>query len=125
MRRADQNHLLDVFLAKTSTASGLSDSSFLTTLDMDPAASTSLTSPTASGLQSPASVPVSAAANLGLFGLGSREPSRAGTPAAGSAGGAGAGAGGAGGAAAREQAQEKGPAFARLGARLGNRFFGV
>lgn len=122
MRRADQNHLLDVFLAKTSTASGLSDSSFLTTLDMDPAASTSLTSPTASGLQSPASVPVSAAANLGLFGLGSREPSRAGTPAAGSAGGAGAGAGG---AAAREQVQEKGPAFARLGARLGNRFFGV
>ena len=123
VRRADQNHLLDVFLAKTSTASGLADTSFLTTLDMDPAAHTSLNSPSGSGLQSPtlpshggglfgfgAASSVGGAGHglPGLPGLGvgsSREGSRAGTPAA-----AGQGQGG--------------PAFARLGARLGTRFFG-
>lgn len=122
VRRADQNHLLDVFLAKTSTASGLADTSFLTTLDMDPAAHTSLNSPSGSGLQSPtlpshggglfgfgATSSVGGAGHglPGLPGLGvgsSREGSRAGTPAGAQAPG--------------------GPAFARLGARLGTRFFG-
>ncbi|GAA5844731.1 hypothetical protein JCM9279_002899 [Rhodotorula babjevae] len=118
VRRVDQNHLLDIFLAKTSTATGLSDSSFLTTLDMDPG-SNSLTSPSASGLASP----TTAGSNLGLFGGfgaaasslpmlpgggGSRDGSRAGTP------GLSRGEGG-----AREER-----AFARLGARLGTRFFG-
>ncbi|GAA5897830.1 Vps53p [Sporobolomyces salmoneus] len=88
VRRADQNNLLDIFLARTSTASGLTDSSFLTQLDMDPS-SHSLTSPSASGLNSPL-----APNNLSLFsgfssaalpilptGSLSRDPSRVGTPA--------------------------------------------
>lgn len=36
VRRAEQNTLLDLFLARTSTATGLDDESFLTSLDMDP-----------------------------------------------------------------------------------------
>lgn len=116
VRRAEQNQLLDIFLARTSTASGLSDSSFLTTLDMDPA-SKSLTSPSASGLASP----TTAGSNLGLFGFGgassitmlqsgggSRDGSRVGTPILGGRDGGGK--------------EER--AFARLGARLGTRFFG-
>ncbi|BGP16853.1 hypothetical protein JCM10213_002616 [Rhodosporidiobolus nylandii] len=110
VRRADQNHLLDLFLAKTSTASGLTDTSFLTTLDMDPS-SHSLTSPSASGLSSPVSTP---SGNLGLFSslpmlpgaVSSRDASRVGTPTLG-----------------RGEAKEE-RAFARLGARLGTRFFG-
>jgi len=85
---------------------------------MDPG-SNSLTSPSASGLASP----TTAGSNLGLFGGfgaaasslpmlpgggGSRDGSRAGTP------GSSRGEGG-----AREER-----AFARLGARLGTRFFG-
>ncbi|GAA5880538.1 hypothetical protein JCM16303_005423 [Sporobolomyces ruberrimus] len=93
VRRAEQNNLLDLFLARTSTASGLADSSFLTQLDMDPT-SQPLTSPSASGFNSPL-----APNNLSLFsGFGSaasaalpilptgslsRDPSRAGTPAGG------------------------------------------
>lgn len=116
VRRAEQNQLLDIFLAKTSTASGLSDSSFLTALDMDPA-SKSLTSPSASGLASP----TTAGGNLGLFGFagaaslpmlqsggGSRDGSRVGTPNLG----------------ARDGGGKEERAFARLGARLGTRFFG-
>lgn len=55
VRRAEQNTLLDLFLARTSTASGLSDDSFLTSLDMDPVgtASASGTSPSSSGFSSP------------------------------------------------------------------------
>ncbi|GAA5971234.1 hypothetical protein JCM11641_004197 [Rhodosporidiobolus odoratus] len=111
VRRADQNHLLDLFLAHTSTATGLSDTSFLTTLDMDPS-SQALTSPSASGLNSPIAAP---SGNLGLFsalpmlpgsGTASREASRVGTPVLGKG----------------EVREER--AFARLGARLGTRFFG-
>ncbi|GAA5952951.1 hypothetical protein JCM3765_003016 [Sporobolomyces pararoseus] len=91
VRRVEQNNLLDLFLARTSTATGLTDSSFLTQLDMDPNAG-SLTSPSASGLNSPL-----APNNLSIFsGFGSaataalpilpsgslsRDASRAGTPA--------------------------------------------
>ncbi|GAA96475.1 hypothetical protein E5Q_03142 [Mixia osmundae IAM 14324] len=39
VRRTDQNSLLDVFLAQTSSKTDLSDSSFLSSLDMDPEAS--------------------------------------------------------------------------------------
>ncbi|GAA6008665.1 Vps53p [Rhodotorula paludigena] len=120
VRRADQNQLLDLFLAKTSTATGLSDTSFLTTLDMDPGAN-SLTSPSASGLSSP----TANSSSLGLFGFGqaassvamlqggggSKDGSRSGTPALGGRGGD-----------ANSGREER--AFARLGARLGTRFFG-
>ncbi|GAA5975069.1 hypothetical protein JCM5350_004573 [Sporobolomyces pararoseus] len=91
VRRVEQNNLLDLFLARTSTATGLTDSSFLTQLDMDPNAG-SLTSPSTSGISSPL-----APNNLSLFsGFGSaataalpilpsgslsRDTSRAGTPA--------------------------------------------
>ncbi|GAA5915432.1 hypothetical protein JCM6882_001421 [Rhodosporidiobolus microsporus] len=118
VRRAEQNHLLDLFLARTSTASGLSDTSFLTQLEMDPS-SGSLTSPSASGLNSPTATP---SGNLSLFsslpmlpgaGGGSRDGSRSGTPALGRASVGGAGDG------AKEERS-----FARLGARLGGRFFG-
>ncbi|GAA5851582.1 hypothetical protein JCM8547_001139 [Rhodosporidiobolus lusitaniae] len=117
VRRADQNHLLDLFLARTSTASGLSDTSFLTTLDMDPSSSHSLTSPSGSGLTSPVIPPAASSLFSSLPMLpgagGSRDGSRAGTPVLGGRGGGGQGGG---------QGEERG--FARLGARLGNRFFG-
>lgn len=45
MRRADQNNLLDIFLARTSTATNLADESFLTNLDMDPRPPPTITSP--------------------------------------------------------------------------------
>ncbi|GAA5834429.1 hypothetical protein JCM3766R1_005209 [Sporobolomyces carnicolor] len=91
VRRADQNHLLDIFLARTSTASGLTDSSFLTQLDMDPT-SNSLTSPSQSGLNSPlapnhlslfSGFGSAASAALPILPTGSlsRDPSRVGTPA--------------------------------------------
>ncbi|KDE06776.1 hypothetical protein MVLG_02972 [Microbotryum lychnidis-dioicae p1A1 Lamole] len=51
VRRAEQNNLLDIFLARTSTATGLDDTSFLTSLDMDPNAT--LQSPSGSGVSSP------------------------------------------------------------------------
>ncbi|GAA6017952.1 hypothetical protein JCM10207_002717 [Rhodosporidiobolus poonsookiae] len=110
VRRADQNHLLDLFLAKTSTATGLTDTSFLTTLDMDPS-SNSLTSPSASGLNSPVAAPSGAGSLFSSLPMlpgsgGSRDGSRAGTPVLG-----------------RGEAKEE-RAFARLGARLGTRFFG-
>ncbi|POY71074.1 hypothetical protein BMF94_5831 [Rhodotorula taiwanensis] len=123
VRRAEQNHLLDVFLAKTSTASGLSDTSFLTTLDMDPT-SNSLTSPSASGLQSP-TIASGTRHHLGLFGFGGSGPSLPGLPGVGGTTGASREASRAGTpAGTRDQGQEKGPAFARLGARFGTRFFG-
>ncbi|KAM0789531.1 hypothetical protein ACM66B_000346 [Microbotryomycetes sp. NB124-2] len=58
VRRTEQNTLLDVFLAQTSTASGLSDDSFLTSIDMDPTSASvlgggSFTSPSGSGFNSP------------------------------------------------------------------------
>ncbi|KAK4054186.1 Vacuolar protein sorting-associated protein 53 [Microbotryomycetes sp. JL201] len=60
VRRTEQNTLLDVFLAQTSTATGLSDDSFLTSIDMDPTSTSSIfggggsfTSPSGSGLNSP------------------------------------------------------------------------
>ncbi|SCV69740.1 BQ2448_1134 [Microbotryum intermedium] len=54
VRRAEQNNLLDIFLARTSTAMGLDDTSFLTSLDMDPnAAINSFQSPSGSGVNSP------------------------------------------------------------------------
>ncbi|GAA6017676.1 hypothetical protein JCM11491_001165 [Sporobolomyces phaffii] len=90
VRRIDQNNLLDLFLARTSIASGLTDSSFLTQLDMDPT-SQSLTSPSASGLNSPlapnshslfSGFGSAATAALPILPTGSlsREASRAGTP---------------------------------------------
>ncbi|SGY14176.1 BQ5605_C010g06090 [Microbotryum silenes-dioicae] len=51
VRRAEQNNLLDIFLARTSTATGLDDTSFLTSLDMDPNAT--FQSPSGSGVSSP------------------------------------------------------------------------
>lgn len=123
VRRAEQNHLLDVFLAKTSTASGLSDTSFLTTLDMDPP-SNSLTSPSDPGLQSP-TIASGTPHHLGLFGFGGSGPSLPGLPGVGGTTGASREASRAGTpAGTRDQGQEKGPAFARLGARFGTRFFG-
>ncbi|GAA5896977.1 hypothetical protein JCM5296_002672 [Sporobolomyces johnsonii] len=127
VRRADQNNLLDLFLARTSTATGLSDTSFLTQLDMDPS-SHSLTSPSASSHNSPL-----AANNLSLFGGfgsaavsslplpsagASRDSSRAGSPAIGGRSPALGGRPGDGGA-------EKERAFSRFGARLGSRLFGA
>ncbi|GAA5820917.1 hypothetical protein JCM10212_006075 [Sporobolomyces blumeae] len=90
VRRADQNHLLDLFLARTSTASGLTDSSFLTQLDMDPSPH-ALTSPSASGMNSPlapnhlslfSGFGQAATAALPILPTGSlsRDPSRVGTP---------------------------------------------
>lgn len=124
VRRAEQNHLLDLFLAQTSTADGLADSSFLTSLDMDPPAGASVTSPSGSGVSSPAlgaQGGLSAGGNLfGAAGLsfasnsagGSREQSRAATPL-GSSGRGGEG----------ERGKE---ALQRLGARIGmaSRLFG-
>lgn len=76
VRRGDQNNLLDLFLARTSTAQGLSDTSFLTSLDMDPTAS--LTSPPHSGFSSP--IP-GMNNNLNIFGsTGSGGNSRVSTP---------------------------------------------
>lgn len=53
----DQQKLLDTFLSITSTKSDLTDTSFLTNIDMDPASSASVTSPTNSALFSPTSGP--------------------------------------------------------------------
>lgn len=102
VRRSDQNHLLDLFLARTSTMPDLADSSFLSAIDLDPdprssstiaAASTSTTSSTAAGTTaghaaSTATTPT--IVQTGLFGSGlsfagvaasvSREASRAPTP---------------------------------------------
>ncbi|KAK4054690.1 Vacuolar protein sorting-associated protein 53 [Microbotryomycetes sp. JL221] len=68
VRRTEQNTLLDVFLAQTSTATGLADDSFLTSIDMDPVASSTLggfTSPSGSGFNSP--LPGSHSSSGGLF----------------------------------------------------------
>ncbi|KAK4704757.1 vacuolar protein sorting-associated protein 53, partial [Phenoliferia sp. Uapishka_3] len=85
VRRAEQNNLLDLFLARTSTATGLSDTSVITGLDMDPGTQ-SLISPTASGMNSPQP----GQHNLGIFNsftgqnlpmpTGSRDGSRVSTP---------------------------------------------
>ncbi|CEQ41324.1 SPOSA6832_03023 [Sporobolomyces salmonicolor] len=127
VRRADQNNLLDLFLASTSTATGLSDTSFLTQLDMDPS-SHSLTSPSASSHNSPL-----ASNNLSLFGGfgsaavsalplssagASRDSSRAGSPAI-------SGRSPVLGGRPAEGGAEKERAFSRFGARLGSRLFGV
>ena len=95
VRRAEQNNLLDLFLARTSTATGLTDTSFLTSLDMDPQLTSLATSGLNSGAQSPSlggptSTSLFGAAmgangsrdGLGL-GLGSAGASRAGTPVGG------------------------------------------
>ena len=137
VRRAEQNQLLDLFLAKTSTADGLADASFLTALDMDPAGGPGLASPGGSGVSSPALGASSGAAlgSNGLFGVGglsfaaaaaaasgagasgaaSREGSRSSTP--------GLGPGGGGRADGGERGKE---ALQRLGARIGiaSRLFG-
>lgn len=41
VRRAEQNNLLDLFTAQTASTSGLAETSFLTTLEMDPAGAAS------------------------------------------------------------------------------------
>ncbi|KAI5477878.1 GARP complex subunit Vps53 [Pseudohyphozyma bogoriensis] len=112
VRRAEQNNLLDLFLAKTSTATGLSDSSFLSSLDMDPAPQ-SLISPPTSGVNSPALA--SSGGNLGIFSSlpmvasGSREGSRVPTPVGG-----------------KSEAKEALHEFRRFGQRIGmaSRLFG-
>lgn len=53
VRRAEQNTLLDIFLARTSTATGLSDDSFLTSLDMDPLNSSTGSANGTNGFNSP------------------------------------------------------------------------
>ncbi|KAM0747619.1 hypothetical protein T439DRAFT_305380 [Meredithblackwellia eburnea MCA 4105] len=63
VRRAEQNNLLDLFLTRTSVATGLSDTSVITGLDMDPGPQ-SLISPPSSGMPSPQ---VGSAGNLGIF----------------------------------------------------------
>lgn len=66
MKRNDQNNLLDVFLARTSLQTDLDDTSFISSLDMNPDVPSSTLSMNV--LQFP-----------GL----SRDPSRASTPASG------------------------------------------
>lgn len=95
MRRTDQNTLLDIFLARTSTAANLADTSILTNLSMDPNASQSLMSPPSSGFNSPLTQSMSQNSNLNIFAsfaggsnaslpmlpAGSRDGSRAGSSA--------------------------------------------
>ena len=79
VRRTDQNGLLDIFLSKTSSMTDLSDTSFLSSIDMDPNTSTHL-----------AGQPLSPSVPSGFFGGfamlanssrdGSANPSRVGTP---------------------------------------------
>ncbi|ORY89757.1 Vps53-like protein [Leucosporidium creatinivorum] len=126
VRRAEQNTLLDLFLAKTSTATGLSDDSFLTSLDMDPVgtASASGTSPSSSGFNSP--LPGGGAGGLFSGGLASLPMLPTGSGGAGPLGAGvlgsgsrsstpGLGAGREGGERGKEALAE----FKRFGARIG------
>ena len=114
MRRIDQNNLLDIFLARTSTATNLLDTSFLSQLDMDPNLQQSVMSPTSSGINSP--LPAINATNLNIFAGfagsnaalpmlpgGSRDPSRRGSPFG----------------AKEDRGKEALSEFKRLGARIG------
>ncbi|SCZ89441.1 BZ3501_MvSof-1269-A2-R1_Chr9g10162 [Microbotryum saponariae] len=92
VRRAEQNNLLDIFLARTSTAAGLDDTSFLTSLDMDPnAAINSFQSPSGSGVSSPllASSNTNSNALGGSMGGGGGFLSLGASPLGGSGGGSG------------------------------------
>ncbi len=51
--RHDQQKLLDIFLSVTSVKDDLSDTSFLTSLDMDPAGERMISSPSSAALFSP------------------------------------------------------------------------
>ena len=117
VRRIDQNNLLDIFLARTSTATHLLDSSFLSQLDMDPNLQQSVMSPPSSGVNSP--LPAMNATNLNIFGgfagsnaalpllpSGSRDPSRGGSPFGGAKTG-------------EDRGKEALSEFKRLGARIG------
>ena len=81
VRRTDQNALLDVFLTKTSTMRDLSDSSFLSTIDMDPNTSASLAVP--SSPNQPTSNSIfsigSGALSFAMQATGSRDQSGAGS----------------------------------------------
>lgn len=120
--RKDQNALMDLFLARTSTATGLADSSFLTALDMEASASsgsalsspslhhTSAASPTPTGLN----VFASGLPSLVSGSASSRDGSRVPTPIAGFRGGEES--------RGKEALQE----FKKIGSRIGlaSRLFG-
>ncbi|KAH8922413.1 hypothetical protein BT69DRAFT_1320210 [Atractiella rhizophila] len=81
VKKAEQNNLLDVFLSKTSVLPDLSDSSFLSSLDMDPNAYQAVASSTGTN------TPVPTATTTSIFGLttlplptGSRDTSRVPSP---------------------------------------------
>jgi len=67
----EQNALLDSFLSITSKKDDLTDTSFLSTLDMDPPATsqTSLTSPSGSRLNLPSLIAGSSSGSSGTDGL--------------------------------------------------------
>lgn len=86
VRRTEQNALLDIFLAKTSTMRELSDTSFLSTMDMEPNLSASLAQPTspAASMPAPGGLFTGALGGFSMITSGSNSsslaPSRTGTP---------------------------------------------
>lgn len=78
--RQDQQKLLDIFLSVTSTNDDLSDTSFLTSLDMDPPADKLVTSPSSSNLFSPTSGHASLTAQQTLLRSGSADGGAFGLP---------------------------------------------